>query len=179
MPPDRWVRSGAVLASALLAWPSLRPAGAAPSACPAPLVAQLDGLYRWHVARQNVPGPPDLASQSGRFTPTLARQLVAAFRLDPVADGRFVDFDVFSGTQVSTFGARVLGCTPLPGGDLEALVSVQAGLRHRRAEAPQPLRYRMRPAPGGRWQIADILYPGSPGFRLSAFLEELLKPPRP
>ncbi len=180
MPPaDPWVRCGAAVAAALLAWPAVPAAAAAPVPCPAPLVAQIDGLYRWQVARQDVPGPIDLSSQAGRFTPALARQLRAAFRLDPVADGRFVDFDVFSGTQVGTFGARVLGCKPLQGGDLEALVAVQAGLRNRPAEAPQQLRYRMRPGPGGTWRIADIHYPGNPGFRLSSFLADLLKPPRP
>ena len=169
--------SPALVASALLAWPAGLPVTAAPGPCPAALVAQIDGLYRWHVAQQDVRGPIDLTSQSARFTPALDRQLRAAFGLRP-EDGRFVDFDVFSGTQVGTFGARMLGCTPLPGGELEALVSVQAGLRHRPAETPQQLRYVMRPGPGGTWQIADILYRGDPGFRLTTFLAELLAPPR-
>lgn len=153
------------------------PAGAAPGPCPAPLVRQIDGLYRWHVARQDTPGPIDLSSQSGRFTPALQRQLRAAFQLGP-ADGRFVDFDVFSGTQVRSFGARVLGCSAAEGRDLEAAVSVRVGLRNRPAEAPVQLRYRMRPGPGGSWRIADIHYPGEPGFRLSSFLAELLEPRR-
>jgi hypothetical protein len=153
------------------------PAGAAPAPCPAPLVAQIDGLYRWQLARQDTRGPTDLSSQSGRFTPAIDRQLRAAFGLDP-ADGRFVDFDVFSGTQVRTFGARVLGCTAAEGKDLEALVSVQVGLRNRPAEKPLILRYRMRPGPGGAWLIDDIHYPGEPGFRLSSFLADLLDPRR-
>jgi hypothetical protein len=97
-------------------------AGAASASCPAPVVDQLDGLYRWQVARQDERGPIDLSSQQGRFTPGLDQQLPAAHQLNP-ADGRFVDFDVFSGTQVRTFGARVLGCAtgwwpapPVPGG---------------------------------------------------------------
>ncbi len=167
----------ALAAAALLAWSTGQTAAAAPGPCPAALVAQIDGLYRWQVARQDVRGPIDLASQSARFTPALDRQLRAAFGLRP-EDGRFVDFDVFSGTQVGTFGARVLGCTPMPGGELEALVSVRAGLRNRPAETPQQLRYVMRPGPGGTWQIADILYRGDPGFRLTTFLAELLAPPR-
>ena len=170
--------SPALAAAALLAWPAGLAAVAAPGPCPAALVAQIDGLYRWQVARQELRGPIDLTSQSARFTPSLDRQLRAAFRLDPATDGRFVDFDVFSGTQVSTFGARVLGCTPLPGGELEALVSVQAGIPNRPAEKPQQLRYVMRPGPAGTWQIADILYRGDPGFRLTTFLAELLAPPR-
>lgn len=174
---DAWPRCCAAAATALLAWPAAPPAAAAPLPCPAPLVAQIDGLYRWQVAQRDVPGPIDLSSQSSRFTPTLERQLRTAFSLTP-DDGRFVDFDVFSGTQVGTFGARVLSCAAAEGGDIEALVSVQVGLRNRPAEAPVQLRYRMRPGPGGAWQIADIHYPGDPGFRLSSYLAELLEPPR-
>ena len=172
------LRCSATVATALLLWPANASVVAAPRPCPAPLVAQIDGLYRWHVARQNAPGPIDLSSQSGRFTPSLARQLQAAFRLDP-ADGRFVDFDVFSGTQVGTFGARVLSCSPGQGSDLDALVSVQVGRRTRPTEKPVLLRFSMRPGPAGAWQIADIHYPVEPAFRLTSFLKDLLTPSRP
>ncbi|MGC5197080.1 hypothetical protein [Aphanothece microscopica] len=154
----------------LAAAPTGSMTGAAP--CPAAAVAQIDGLYRWHLARQHARGPVDLTSQSARFTPELLEQLQAAYRLGP-ADGGFVDFDVFSGTQVSTFGARVLRCAPAADGRLEALVAVQAGLRNHPREEPVPLHYLLQAAAGGRWLIADITYPGEPGFRLSAFLSEL------
>ncbi|KEF41586.1 MAG: hypothetical protein ER33_10455 [Cyanobium sp. CACIAM 14] len=143
--------------------------------CPAPVKAQLDGLYRWQVARQERSGPIELASQKGRFTAGLYQQLRRAYALDP-ASGRFVDFDLFSGTQVSTFGARVLGCTAAPGGGLEALVAVMAGLRNRPSEAPQQLRYQLVRGPAGSWKIADIVYSHPAGFRLTSFLNELLAP---
>ncbi|WP_255110346.1 hypothetical protein [Synechococcus sp. RedBA-s] len=148
-------------------------AGAASAPCPASVVDQLDGLYRWQVARQDERGPIDLSSQRGRFTPGLDQQLRAAHQLNP-ADGRFVDFDVFSGTQVRTFGARVLGCAPADQGGLEARVAVQVGLGKRPADAPVLLRYRLVAGPSGAWRIADITYPGEPAFRLSSFLSELL-----
>jgi hypothetical protein len=137
--------------------------------------AQLDGLYRWQVARQERPGAIDISSQQGRFSDGLVRKLRRAYGLDP-ASGRFVDFDLFSGTQVSTFGAKVLGCTATPGGGLEARVAVQAGLRNRPMEAPQLLRYQLVRGPGGSWKIADIVYAHPAGFRLSGYLAELLEP---
>ncbi len=143
--------------------------------CPAGVKAQLDGLYRWQVARQDLPGPIELNSLQSRFTPGLYQKLRRAYALDP-ASGRFVDFDLFSGTQVSTFGAKVLGCTATPGGGLEARVAVQAGLRNRPSEAPQQLRYQLVSGPGGTWKIADIVYAHPAGFRLSSYLSELLAP---
>ena len=146
---------------------------AAIAPCPAPVKAQLDGLYRWQVARQKLRGPLEIASQKGRFTDELYQKLRRAYALDP-ASGRYVDFDLFSGTQVYTFGARVLGCTALPGGVMEALVAVQAGLRNRPSEAPHQLRYQLIMKPVGTWKIADIVYPDPPGSRLTSFLAELL-----
>jgi hypothetical protein len=143
--------------------------------CPAPLKAQLDGLYRWQLAQQERRGPIEITSQQSRFTDGLYEKLRRAYALDP-ASGRFVDFDLFSGTQVSTFSAKVLGCTAAPGAGMEALVSVQAGLRNRPSEAPHQLRYQLVPNPAGTWQIADIVYPDPPGFRLTSFLAALLGP---
>jgi hypothetical protein len=145
--------------------------------CPAPVKAQLDGLYRWQVARQELRGPIEITSQKGRFTDGLYQKLRRAYALDP-ASGRFVDFDLFSGTQVSTFGAKVVGCTALPGGGIEALVAVQAGLRNRPSEAPQRLRFQLVPGPDRTWRIADIVYRDPSGFRLTSFLAELLAPQR-
>ena len=143
--------------------------------CPVPVKVQLDGLYRWQVARQELRGPLEIASQKGRFTDELYQKLRRAYALDP-ASGRYVDFDLFSGTQVHTFGAKVLGCTALSGGVMEALVAVQAGLLNRPSEAPQQLRYQLVIDPFGTWKIADIIYPANSGYnrRLTSFLAELL-----
>jgi hypothetical protein len=141
--------------------------------CPAPVKAQLDGLYRWQVARQKLRGPIGITSQQGRFSDGLFQKLRAAYALDP-ASGRFVDFDLFSNTQVSTMGAKVLGCSALAGGGIKALVAVQAGLPHRPVEAPQQLRFQLVRDPAGTWTIVDIVYPNPAGFRLSSYLDELL-----
>ncbi len=151
-------------------------AAATPAAvpCPPAAVALIDGLYRWHVARQNDTGPMLLISQRDRFTPELYSQLARALAMTP-SDGGFVDFDVFSGSQVGTYGARVRSCQAA-GTDLEALVAVQIGLRGRPDPTPMLLRYQLRPSSGGSWRIADIVYPETPSLRLSTFLEGLLKP---
>ena len=145
--------------------------------CPSPVKAQLDGLYRWQVARQNLRGPIGIRSQKGRFTDGLFQKLKRAYALDP-ASGRFVDFDLFSNTQVSTLGAKVLGCSALIGGRMEALVAVQAALSNRPVEAPQQLRYQLVRDAAGAWKIADIVYPNPAGFRLSSYLAELLSTKR-
>jgi len=151
------------------------PAAGVAAPCPAGVIEQLDGLYRWQLERQSLPGPMLIASQLPRFTPGLAVLLQQATALTP-ADGRFIDFDLFSGTQVETFGAEVEGCTGQSSGAVVAEVAVRAGLRGRTGEAPQQLRYVMEPSPTQSWRIADIVYPGEPSFWLSTYLEQLLAP---
>ena len=112
---------------------------AALSACPAAVSQQLDGLYRWQIERHNSSAPRDLSSQRQRFTPELYQQLQQGFALTPERDGRFVDFDVFSGTQVTTFGARVSGCSRIKSGRINAQVSVDTGLRGRSSGRPEQL----------------------------------------
>ena len=147
---------------------------AALSACPPDLSQQIDGLYRWQIERQNSHSPRNLSSQRQRFTPELYQQLQQGFALTPMRDGRFVDFDVFSGTQVTTFGATVSGCSWLKAGSVNAQVAVDTGLGGRSSGRPQQLEYRMVQR-DGRWRIADIHYPGEPRFSLSSFLNSLLK----
>jgi len=150
--------------------------------CPAPVKAQLDDLYRWQMSQQELRSPREIISQKGRFTDGLYQKLRRAYALDPaMTPGRFLDFDPFSGTQVNTYGAKVLGCTALPGGGMEALVAVQAHLRNRLSEAPQKLRYQLVMDSAGTWKIADIVYfdhvsdpRPTESRRLTSFLAELL-----
>ena len=166
MTPSRWI--AAVLAL-------LGPSAAVAAPCPAALIDQLDGLYRWQLDRQDKPGPIVIASQRSRFTPGLYALLHQAYALTP-EQGRFVDFDVFSGTQVGTFGAEVLGCKEGPAGTVVARVAVQTGLPGRNPVPPKQLRYLMEPSQEAGWRIADIVYPEEPTFRLSSYLRQLLSP---
>jgi hypothetical protein len=152
----------------------LLPLRAAPVVdCPALVRVQIDGLYRWRLEEQQQAMATAIATQRQRFTPQLYALVERATSLTP-ADGRFIDFDVFSGTQVTTFGASVLGCRQLQTDAVEALVAVQAGLRGRTAEPPQQLRFLLRQASAQGWRIDDITYPTTPPFRLRIYLQELV-----
>lgn len=153
--------------------PSLRRGTPAANDCPPAVRAQIDGLYRWQLERQEQPGPIAITRERQRFTPQLFDLLQRAYALTP-SDGRFVDFDLFSGTQVTTDGATLEGCRQERLGQLSARVAVRAGLRGRAASQPQQLRYVFQQSPDDGWRIADIVYPGEPSFRLSTYLRQLL-----
>ena len=108
--------------------------------------------------------------------PALYDKLEKAWSLNPWDDGAYVDFVVFSGTQVSTFGAEVSSCRQLHKGIIEADVAVRAGLRDRTTERPQQLTYRLM-LDGGRWKVSDLIYNHSYGqsSTLSAILSDILR----
>ena len=147
--------------------------------CPPALVAGLEQLYQWHQRREA--GRPDFTPVARLFTSSLLSDLRRAYALEPGRDGRFVDFDLFSGTQVSTFGASIEGCRSLDARLMEVSVMVQVGLRGRPSEAPQHLLYRVQrnPSTSSAWRIDDITYPGSAPFHLRSFLQRLLQPASP
>ena len=149
------------------------PVAASASNCPVGVTDQLEGLYGWQLARQNTSGRGDLGLVIKRLTPALYQQLKRAWDLDPRVDGAYLDFDVFSGTQVTTFAASVTGCRKLSGERIDADVAVRAGLRDRAAEAPVLLTYQMQRM-GDAWRIADIRY-GTSGHLLTNTLSQLLK----
>ena len=149
------------------------------AACPQQVTERLDELYRWHLAAQAEQQRGDLTLQKQTFTPELYDQLNRAWHLDPRVDGAFLDFVVFSGTQVSTFGAKVIGCHKLyPAVNafspevITASVEVRAGLRGRASEPPQQLSYRLIRSDNG-WVISDLVYNHQNGT--SSSLSELLR----
>ena len=145
--------------------------------CPKGVVDQLDGLYRWQVQRMEQRGDAvkALATQRQRFTPSLFELLMEARQLTPSRDGRYLDFDVFSNTQVSTFGARVTGCSAEIGNSIRAKVDVQAGLRGRSGEPPRKLLYELNRDSTGNWRINDITYLNERVFQLRPFLQQLIR----
>ena len=146
--------------------------------CPNGVIHQLDGLYRWHVqTMEQRPDPVEaLSSQRKRFTPSLFALLLQARSLTPTRDGRFLDFDVFSNTQASTFGARVTGCSAEQGGSIQAEVAVTVGLRRVASGAPRRLLYDMTRSGTGSWRINNITYLDGRMFQLKPFLETLINP---
>ena len=146
--------------------------------CPKGVVNQLDGLYRWHVHSQEgrVDRIKALSSQRQRFTPSLFELLLRARKLQPMRDGRFIDFDVFSNTQAKTFGAKVTGCTATETNAILAGVDVEFGLSGRSSGTPSRLLYEMNLDSQGRWRINNITYLDQSGFQLRPYLRNLLNP---
>ena len=147
-------------------------------ACPDGVNQQIDGLYRWQVQRMDQADGPTaaLASQRDRFTPELFKLLLQARQLSPNRDGRYLDFDVFSDTQVRTFGALVTGCSADDGQSIQAAVNVQAGLRKQASGTPRQLIYHLTLDGTGQWQINEITYRNERVFQLRPYLEALVNP---
>ncbi len=147
-------------------------------ACPDGVNQQLDGLYRWQVQRMDQADGPKaaLASQRDRFTPGLFKLLFEASQLSPTKHGRYLDFDVFSDTQVRTFGALVTGCSADDGHSIQATVNVQAGLRQQPSGTPRQLIYHLTLNGTGQWQINEITYRNERVFQLRPYLEALVNP---
>ena len=145
--------------------------------CPKGVVDQLDGLYRWQVQRMDQHGDAvkALATQRQRFTASLFELLMEARQLTPTRDGRYLDFDVFSGTQVLTFGAKIKGCSARETDSIQAKVDVQAGLRGRSGEPPSQLLYELNQDSKGSWRINNITYLNGEIFELRPFLLKLTK----
>ena len=150
---------------------------AADRACPKGVIAQLDGLYQWHM--KHMDGNEDLdkafSSQRQRFTPSLFKLLLEAKQLTPTRYGRFLDFDVFNNTQVATYGAKVNGCSAEKGNSIQAEVAVDVGLRGQSSGTPQRLLYGLNNIKGG-WRINNITYLDGKVFELRSFLQKLVDP---
>ena len=117
-----------------------------------------------------------LAGAAHRFTPGLFKLLLEASQLSPTEHGRYLDFDVFSDTQVRTFGAVVTGCSAVDGHSIQAAVDVQAGLRQQASGTPRQLIYNLKLNNTGQWQINEITYRNERVFQLSPYLEALVNP---
>ena len=144
--------------------------------CPTGVVNQIAGLYRWHIqpVEERVKAYQTFTSQRQRFTPSLFELLYRARRLEPMHDGVFIDFDVFSNTQSETFGAKVTGCLPAEAMIIQAHVDVDVGLRGISSGVPNRLIYEMNRSAQGNWHINNIIYPGRKPVQLRAYLQHLL-----
>ena len=151
---------------------------AADAACPQGVIDQLDGLYRWQVQRMDSNEDPvkALSSQRQRFTPSLFKLLIEARQLTPMRDGRYLDFDVFSNTQVATYGAKIKGCSAEKANSIKAEVAVDVGLRGRSSGSPRRLLYELNNNGEGSWRINNITYLDGEVFELRPFLQKLIQP---
>ena len=147
---------------------SLLPSSALACTCPPAMEVPITELYRWQIGRQDTPGRPQLKAIQPLLSPTLYQNLTAVYQLKPGEGRGYLDFDPFSGTQVTTHNVLVVSCT----GD-SADVAVFTGLRGRLSEAPQRLSLQMQQGPAGTWVVDDITYPW--GGQLSSVLSGLLQ----
>ena len=147
--------------------------------CPEGVVNQLDGLYRWEVQsmERRVDQITSLSTQRHRFTPSLFELLLQAYKLRPSSDdGRFLGFNVFNSSQVSTFRAKVIGCSAQKASSIQAEVSVDVGLRDKPSGIPRGLLYEMNKGSKGSWRINNITYLDDGRVPLRPYLEDLLNP---
>ena len=167
-----------LLATSLIAIEAMAKPAPIGQVCPEGVRHQLDELYRWQVWRMDQPNSPEtaLSSQRDRFTPSLFNLLLRARELTPTRDGRFLDFDVFSNTQVRTFAAVVVGCSAAQQNTIQARVNVQAGLRNRASAPPKRLLYALNRDSKGIWRISEITYLDGKAFQLKPYLQKLLQP---
>ena len=145
---------------------------AAAPGCPAAAQAVVTGFYDWYIAAGDR-YRDDLQVQRGRLAPQLYADLQRAFALS-AAEGaaRFLDVDPFSGTQVGSYGYRLLSCQAAAGGGLEAELAVRSGLSPERA-SEHPLVLLLQRGPKG-WRIAGIDFPQAEGQPERLHLQELL-----
>ena len=146
--------------------------------CPAGVVNQLDGFYRWEVKRmeKRVDQIKSLSTQRQRFTPSLFELLLQAYKLRPTSDGRFLNFNVFNSSQVATFKATVIGCSAQKARSIQAEVRVDVGLRDKPSGIPRGLLYEMNKGSKGSWRINNITYLDDGRVPLRPYLEDLLNP---
>lgn len=146
--------------------------------CPEGVIDQLNGLYRWRVQQmdRHEDRATALPSQRQRFTPSLFGLLLEAMELTSADDGRFIDFDIFSNTQVETFGAGVISCRQNDRSSIDAEVKVHVGLSGRSSGNTRRLLYEMKQDNANNWRVNEITYLDQSGFALRPFLEELLQP---
>ena len=145
----------------------------AASVCPPQAAHTITQLYSWTI-RAGDATREQLDQQQSLFHPSLYRGLRAAFDLQPSEKG-FLDFDPFNGTQVSSYGFRLMECRA-SGDQLQARVLVKTGLGPGRT-TDRPILVWLRRL-DGQWRIADLEYlpsaPGETGSRLKPFLRSLL-----
>ena len=167
-----------LLAASLIAVEAPRQQSLHGLACPEAVRQQLDELYRWQVQRMDQPNntSTSLSSQSERFSPRLFSLLTQARQVTPSKDGRYLDFDVFSNTQVRTFSAVITGCSAAQKNSILAAVEVQAGLRKTPSATPRRLEYELQRDCTGQWKIAEITYRNERVFHLRTYLEKLVNP---
>jgi len=110
-------------------------------------------FYQWYVKDQDRLRER-ISQQRDSFDPALYQQLTQAFQKQP-SDGQFLDFDPFSGTQVSSYKATVRNVQKTSNTKADVNIDVYAGLRS--PGKPVPIRV-VVVQQNDRWRINNLVY---------------------
>lgn len=113
--------------------------------------ALVQSLYSWSRSHSFT---SDTSGLQPYLTPSLYGGLEKTLRVDRCTNKADIDWDIFSGTQVETYGFR-LGAAAVRGGTATVPVTVSAGLTRSRAEDISVKVIAERGAAG--WLVSDIM----------------------
>jgi Protein of unknown function (DUF3828) len=160
----RAVTSGMML-TAVVGWQPTALAQTAPQ-------TTVDRFYQWYLMNDRV--SDKISQQKAVFTPELYDQLVQAWAKQPGKDSEFVDFDVFSGTQVRTVKAVVKSTRqPFPNETAEVDVDLYEG-RRGTSTTNKPITVKvLLSRKDGSWHIRNLVYPDSDWANLMSILKDI------
>ncbi|MGH7738342.1 MAG: hypothetical protein ACREMP_10830 [Candidatus Tyrphobacter sp.] len=121
--------------------------------------ALVQSLYAWS---RHHDFTTDTVGLRPYFTPTFYNDLVKLLRVGRCTRTAEIDADIFSGTQVGTYGFRV-GTAVVNGGSATVPVTVSAGLTRDRAQNVAVKVIAVRA--DGMWRVADIMTQAPHGYQ--------------
>lgn len=131
--------------------------------------AVVQQFYQWYL--QNQRGVREqINQQRSAFTPQFYQQLAKAFQKQP-HDGKWLDVDPFSNTQVSAYRFVVKSVRLSPGNNRSAEVDIEVYAGLRPPGKPVPIKVLVERT-GDRWQIRNLVYMDS-WDNLACFLREI------
>jgi Protein of unknown function (DUF3828) len=169
------LRLAAVIGCAIVAIATLHPTSlSAQTASPQTVVNQ---FYQWFLTTESI--QENFVQQQAAFTPELYDQLVTAWQKRPRADTKFVDFDVFSGTQVDMAKATVrstIQTTPNSNAEVDIDLfegRIRNGTRVQVSNTPIPIKVILEKKDSEPWRIRNIIYPRMSWDNLMSILQDI------
>jgi Protein of unknown function (DUF3828) len=123
--------------------------------------ASVNQFYQWYLKTESI--RPQFAQQKALFSPELYTQLTKAWTKKPGQDN-FVDFDVFSGTQVGMAKAVVRSMSRSRGGrTADVDVDLYEGRKingklTQVSNTPIPVKVLLESQNNGPWRIQNLVY---------------------
>ncbi|MCS6812309.1 MAG: YbjP/YqhG family protein, partial [Cyanobacteria bacterium] len=111
-------------------------------------------FYQWYLQNQSR-ARERINQQRSAFTPQFYQQLTQAFQKQP-GDGKWLDFDPFSNTQVSAYRFVVKSVRLSPQNNRSAEVNIEVYADLRPPGRPVPIKV-LVDRTGDRWQIRNLV----------------------